>query len=80
MGTAPDEESHEGLSHPFRDRSQPRHGVSVRRFSAGKFEVTRGQFRVFAETTGRDSDGCFVWAGDEFEKDPAKDWRNPGYV
>jgi formylglycine-generating enzyme len=80
MGAAPGEEDRENLSAPFRNRSQPRHEVNVRRFSTGKFEVTRGQYRVFAAATGRGNDGCFVWTGTEFEKDPAKDWRNPGFA
>ena len=80
MGAVPDEEEREGLSDQFRNRSQPQRGVNVEPFSAGKFEVTRGQYRVFAEATGRSSDGCFVWAGAEFEKDQTKDWRNPGYA
>ena len=80
MGAAPGEEDREGLSTQFLDRSQPRHVVEVKRFSAGKFEVTRSQYRVFADATGRGSDGCFVWTGAGFEKDQAKDWRNPGYA
>jgi len=80
MGTAPGEEVREQLSELFRHRSQPQHVVDVAHFYAGKFEVTRGQYRVFAETTGHGSDGCFVWTGTAFEKDPAKDWRNPGFA
>ena len=80
MGTAPGEEEREALSDQFRHRSQPQRGVHVKSFSAGKFEVTRGQYRVFAEATGRSSDGCFIWSGAEFEKDQTKDWRNPGYA
>jgi len=75
-----DEEAREHLSDPFRNRSQPRREVKVKRFSAGKFELTRGQYRAFAAATGRGSDGCFVWIGAEFAKDPTKDWRNPGYA
>ena len=80
MGAAPGEEERENLSDQFRNRSQPPHEVDVKSFSAGKFEVTRGQYRVFAEATGRSSDGCFVWTGAGFEKDQTKDWRNPGYA
>lgn len=80
MGAAPGEEAREQLSEPFRHRSLPQHAVNVARFYAGKFEITRGQYRVFAETTGRGSDGCFAWTGTVFEKDPAKDWRNPGFA
>ena len=80
MGAAPGEEAREGLAEGFRDRSQPQHAVDIKRFSAGKFEVTRGQYRLFAAATARGSDACFVWAGARFEQDPAKDWRNPGYA
>lgn len=80
MGVVPGEEEREGLSDQFRRRSEPQHAVDVKSFAAGKFEVTRGQYRSFAEATGRGSDGCFVWTGDRFETDPTKDWRNPGYA
>ena len=81
MGAAPGEEESEKLTDNLRNRSQPQHGVDVGSFSAGKFEVTRGQYRAFAEATGRSStDGCFVWTGAKIEKDLSKDWRNPGYA
>ena len=79
MGAAPGEEERESLADEFRNRSQPRRTIGVKRFAAGRFEVTRGQYRVFAEATGRKSDGCFVWAGADFELDATKDWRNPGF-
>ena len=79
MGTAPGEEEREALSDEFRHRSEPQHEVAVKSFSAGKFEVTRGQYRLFAEATARATDGCFLW-NSGFEHDPAKDWRNPGYA
>lgn len=80
MGAAPGEEEREAMSADFRGRSEPQHAVNVRQFSAGKFEVTRGQYRAFAEAAGRGSDGCFVWTAGAFVKDPGKDWRNPGYA
>ena len=80
MGAAPGEEAREGLAEGFRHRSEPQHAVEIKRFSAGKFEVTRGQYRVFAESTARGGGGCFVWTGAGFEQDPAQDWRNPGYA
>jgi formylglycine-generating enzyme len=79
MGTAPDEEDREQLAAAFRDRSQPQRRVTVAAFSIARFELTRGQFRAFAEATGHRGDGCFVWNGKDFELDPNKDWRNPGY-
>lgn len=80
MGVVPGEEESERLPDPFRNRSQPQRIVNIMSFSAGKFEVTRGQYRTFAEATGRNSDGCFVWIGGAFEKDQTKDWRNSGYA
>ena len=80
MGAAPGEEEREGLADEFRKRSEPQRSVTIRRFAAGRFEITRGEYRAFAEATGRASDGCFLWAGTGFEIDPAKDWRNPGYA
>jgi formylglycine-generating enzyme required for sulfatase activity len=81
MGAAVGEEESEKLPENLRNRSQPQHGVDVASFSAGKFEITRGQYRAFADATGRSStDGCFVWTGAKFEKDQSKDWRNPGYT
>jgi formylglycine-generating enzyme required for sulfatase activity len=80
MGAAPGEEERESMDDAFRNRSQPQRRVDVRSFSAGKFEVTRGEYRLFVEATGRSHDGCFVWAGSGFEMDRTRDWRNPGYV
>lgn len=81
MGAAPEEEESEKLPASVRNRSQPQHGVDVGRFSAGKFEVTRGQYRAFVEATGRSSTGgCILWTGARFENGLGKDWRNPGYV
>jgi formylglycine-generating enzyme required for sulfatase activity len=79
MGADPGEEARENLSDEFRNRSQPQHRVKVRRFSAGKYEVTRGEYRVFAAETGRSAHGCFFWTGEDYQIDPARDWRSPGY-
>ncbi len=80
MGAAPGEEERENVPVQFRNRSQPQYWVNVVSFAAGRYEVTRGQYRVFAEATGRSSEGCFVWTGSKFERDLSKDWRNPGYA
>lgn len=80
MGAEPGEEERENLSDEFRNRSRPQRGVTVRSFSAGKYEVTRGQYRIFAETTSRGSAGCFFWNGEEYEMDRRREWRNPGYL
>jgi formylglycine-generating enzyme len=79
MGAAPGEEERENLSPEFRNRSRPQREVEVKRFSAGRFEITRREYRAFAEETRRSGPGCFVWDRDEFRNDDAKDWRDPGY-
>jgi formylglycine-generating enzyme required for sulfatase activity len=79
MGAPPGEEEREQLSEAFRYRSQPQREVTVRSFAAGKYEITQGQYRVFAEATKRSGDGCFVWTGNDFAIDPTKSWRNTGF-
>ena len=79
MGVAPGEEEREQLGEPFRHRSQPQREVTVRSFATGKYEITRGQYRVFAEATNRGGDGCFVWTGNDFAIDNTKSWRNTGF-
>ena len=80
MGASSGEEERENLPKELKDRSQPQHRVEVRRFAAGKFSVTRAQYEVFVNATGRKSDGCYVWTGSKWEIDLGKDWRNPGYA
>jgi formylglycine-generating enzyme required for sulfatase activity len=79
MGAGPEEEEREQMSEPFRHRSRPQREVTVRSFAAGKYEITRGQYRVFAEATQRAGDGCFVWTGNDFAIDPTKSWRDAGF-
>jgi len=80
MGTAPSEEERENLADEFRRRSDPQRSVTVKSFAAGRFEVTRGQYRVFAAAAGRSTDGCFSWTETGFELDRLKDWRDPGFA
>lgn len=80
MGAAPGEEERVGLTESFRRRSEPQREVTIKRFAAGRLEITRGQFRAFADATRRQADGCFYWNGAEFELDPRRDWRSPGYA
>jgi formylglycine-generating enzyme required for sulfatase activity len=80
MGAARGEEERENLAREFRNRSEPPRTVEVRRFHIGRYEITRSQYRVFADATGRRGDGCFVWKEMEFELEEDKGWRNPGYA
>ncbi len=79
MGSSPGEEKAEGVSEEFRNNSQPRRMVGVGAFAAGRFEVTRGQYRAFVQATGRAERGCWIWNGKEFVEDSHKGWRDPGY-
>ena len=54
--------------------------MSIARFAMGKFEVTRGQYRVFAQATSHAGCGCFFWNGAAFELDGVRSWQNTGYA
>jgi formylglycine-generating enzyme required for sulfatase activity len=79
MGAAPGEEERERLSDEFRHRSAPQRPIRVPGFLAGRHEITRGQYRAFAQATGRSSDGCFVWTDSGFELQRNRDWRAPSF-
>jgi formylglycine-generating enzyme len=80
MGASPGEEENEKLHKNNRELSQPQHRVEIKRFAIGKYSVTRAQYEVFVNETGRQSDGCMVWTGSKIEQDLAKNWRNPGFA
>jgi len=79
MGASPGEDELENLRKEFHYESKPQHPVELRRFAAGKFSVTRGQYQVFVTATGRISDGCDVLT-DKLNYDSTKNWRNPGFA
>jgi len=79
MGVSPGEEDRERLADDFRGRSEPRREIAVERFALGLHEVTRAQYRIFVETTGRRAEGCFVWMGMAFVHEVARSWRSPGF-
>lgn len=80
MGSVPNEVEREKLPVYFGKYSEPQHEVRVVSFSVGKQEVSRGQYRAFAQATGRIGEGCYVFIGAKFEYDLSKDWRNAGYA
>ena len=80
MGALPGEEEDEKIPQILRNRSQPRHVVSITSFSAGRYEVTVGQYSAFVIATNRkNASGCTVWNGQKFEIDLSKNWRNTGF-
>lgn len=80
MGVSPGEEENERLPKKEHRLSQPQHHVEIKRFAIGKYSVTRAQYEMFVNETGRQSDGCMVWTGSKVEQDLAKNWRNPGFA
>ncbi len=69
-----------------RDQDEgPLHEVRIDyHLAVGKFELTRGEFRRFVQHTGYRSEaeqgeGCAVWSGSQYERDPARHWASPGF-
>ena len=63
------------------DDEGPVHRVTIPApFAVGRFEVTVGQYRRFAEATGRGSgDGCYIYEGGVWKEDARRNWRDPGF-
>jgi formylglycine-generating enzyme required for sulfatase activity len=60
------------------------HEVCVDDIYIGKYEVTLGEFRRFANETGYKTeaewqDGCHGWEGKREKKKETFNWRNPGF-
>lgn len=71
-----------GKEEKFREPDEePAHRVRVTGpIAVGKFEVTRGQYAVFAKETAREhKGGCHSTRGGRFQKNPKAHWQNPGY-
>jgi len=65
-------------------RESPRHYVRVSSFAAGRYAVTKGEFAAFVRSSGyhteaEQGDGCYMWAGKEWKKDAAYNWRKVGF-
>lgn len=80
MGASDGEEELENLLKEFRNLSRPQIRVEFDRFAVGKSSVTRAQYKVFANATGRSSEGCWGWTGSKVENDLTRNWRNPGFA
>lgn len=75
MGSPTTEEGRENDERP--------HQVRVKDYRLGKYEVTLGQFRRFAEATGyrtdaERGDGCSVWTT-EWKPQAGTNWKNPDF-
>lgn len=62
----------------------PVHEVCLGSFSISPFPVTRQEFEKFVIETGYRTDaeksgGCYIYVSSSWEKNPAANWRNPGF-
>lgn len=63
------------------DEEGPQRQVNVRRFAAGKFDVTRGEWAAFVSATSRPTRAGCSWTGKNGMKpDPKGSWNNLGFV
>ncbi|CAK0748265.1 formylglycine-generating enzyme [Azospirillaceae bacterium] len=80
MGAASGEEEAEELTAAYRGTATPQHQVIIDRgFAIGKYPITRGQYAVFAQDSGRNLDGCMYWKDDQWKPDGNRNWRSPGF-
>jgi formylglycine-generating enzyme len=78
MGADIEEPRRLGLPEYWATREQPRHAVRIARgFAIGRYEVTRGEFAVFARETGyAPAPGCWHFVGAEWLFDDSRSWRD----
>jgi formylglycine-generating enzyme required for sulfatase activity len=78
MGADIEEPRRLGLPEYWATREQPRHAVRIGRgFAIGRYEVTRGEFAVFARETGYGpAPGCWHFVGSEWLLDNERSWRD----
>ena len=63
------------------DEEGPQRKVNVRRFAAGKFDVTRGEWAAFVAATSRPTRAGCSWTGrNENKPDPKGSWNNLGFA
>jgi formylglycine-generating enzyme required for sulfatase activity len=70
------------LFNSSKDYERPQHKVTISPFYMGRYQVTVGDFRRFVNATGYKTDaekngGGKVWTGEDFEKKPDANWKNP---
>lgn len=63
------------------DSERPRHSVNIPRpLAVSRFEITRGQYAAFVDTSGHRSEGsCYVWVGQEWVNQVGRSWRDPDF-
>ncbi len=60
---------------------KPPHKVTVRAFSLGRYEVTKGQYAAFVKDTGHPSGpSCWAYNNGTWAEQSGLDWRKPGFA
>ncbi len=60
---------------------KPRHKVTVKPFSIGRYEVTKAQYAAFVKDTRHPSgDSCWSFTTGEWKEQTGADWRKPGFA
>lgn len=81
MGAAPGENRRYQVPTTEAGRDEPEHEVTFGKpFALAKFDVTRGEFAVFAHTVGFEPrPGCMTVLGGNWVPQPRANWEDPGY-
>ena len=86
MGSTKSEVEHDAFSEMRLKLEGPPRIVNIRKFAAGKFNITRGQWAAFVSDTNRPTKGGCSWSGlpgaaDSKPWDPHPDasWKNLGF-
>ncbi len=64
------------------DRSEdegPRRSLRIAPFAIGRHSVTRAEYAVFVQETGRAGEGCDFYDGRQMVVGPHHSWREPGF-
>jgi formylglycine-generating enzyme required for sulfatase activity len=81
MGSTPAETAEYEVRQHHAVVEWPRHEVTVANaFMIGRYEVTRAQYRAFAEATGRDAAECLEYDGTAYQPLAGSSWRNPPFA
>lgn len=58
----------------------PRHPVAIRRFAAGKYDVTRGEWRAFVAATHRPTISGCQWIGPTRDHESTANWNQLDFI
>src|SRR5688572_28052126 len=87
MGSPANEVEHDSFSEIRLQLEGSLRVVNIRRFAAGKFDITRGQWAAFVSATNRPTTGGCTWSGlpgapdsKIWDPHPEATWKSHGYA